>query len=382
MGYCPASIKLIKDLCLLYIMSDELHFTKVITLRKDFLIKIHSHELLTQIKGISDDKSAFEDLWKDIPEISSYSFGGVNGKQFTSLDQYISFDKAFDNALVKHKINNIHKNPLLYLIGFIGEDYQAQSIERNRFNRLKEYTRFILDLQANCWSHFESMTRNSEYQMIHDEATTEYFFAKKILVDSMPLDEIIDYRPNKTPGDLVQYLRVKLYETELYVPNDMMFSIVSDRKLKTFGGEESAQITIPHYLQSEVFKFTIDYILDEHKRYNTDFYKALNKPGLMRGDFTAFYNQYKKHSINYPQSMLRVGKVISDYFSTNKLSKNKSSIAAFLFDYFSLFKVIPLKTDVEYPIDYMELSNFYNRNGITKDTIRYMMKDAVIVGGI
>jgi hypothetical protein len=226
------------------------------------------------------------------------------------------------------------------------------------------------------------MMKNKEYQMIHDEATAEHFFAKKTLLDKLSLEQICEDRPNDTPGDLVQYLRIKIFQTELYVPFDMIFSIISDRNLKGFEGEKIANITIPPYLQSEVFKFTIDYMLDEHKRNNTDFYKALNTPGLSRSDVTKFYNQYKKHNISYTQSMLRIGMVIRDYLLSNKLSKNKSSVAAFLFDYFSLFKVIPLKKIIEFPTDYNQLPNFYNRNGITKDTIRYMMKDAVIVGGI
>lgn len=363
-------------------MSEQLYVSKIITLEKEFLMEIHSHELLAQIHGISNDPEAYKEMWKNTPDISEHSFGGAYGTQFTSVEQYISFNAAFEKVLIKNKIDSAHKNPLLYLISFLGEDYQKQSLDRNEANRLIEYTRFILDLHTNCSSHFEAMMKNNEYQRIYDEYTAEYFFAKKSLLDKMPLEEICEYRPNDNPGDLVQYLRVTVYQTELYVPHDMIFSIISDRNLRGFEGEKIANITIPSYLQSEVFKFTIDYMLDEHKRNNTDFYKALNTPGLSRSDVTKFYNQYKKHNISYTQSMLRVGMVVSEYLLSNKLSKNKSSVAAFLFDYFSLFKVIPLKKMAEFPTDYNELPNFYNRNGVTKDTIRYMMKDAVIVGGI
>jgi hypothetical protein len=363
-------------------MSNQQYLSEVITLKKEFLMKIHAHELLAEIKGIRFDDPDYIEMWKNTPDISEHSFGGAYGTQFTSVEQYVSFNAAFEKVLIKNKIDTAHKNPLLYMISFLGADYQKQSLDRNEANRLIEYTRFILDLQTNCSSHFKTMMKNKEYQRIYDEATTEYFFARKTLLDKLPLEQICEDRPNDTPGDLVQYLRIKIFETELYVPFDMIFSIVSDRNLRGFEGEKIANITIPSYLQSEVFKFTIDYMLDAHKRNNTEFYRALNTPGLSRSDETKFYNQYKKHNISYTQSMLRVGMVVSDYLLSNKLSKNKSSVAAFLFDYFSLFKIIPLKNKVEFPIEYSELPNFYNRNGVTKETIRYMIKDAVIVGGI
>jgi hypothetical protein len=366
----------------MFFMSDQLYVSQIITLKKEFLMKIHAHELLAEIKGINIDNPDYIEMWKNTPEISEHSFGGAYGTQFTSIEQYVSFSAAFEKVLIKNKIDAVHENPLLYIISFLGEDHQKQSLDMNEANRLMEYTRFILDLQTNCSSHFEAMMKNKEYQRIYDEHTAEYFFAKKMLVDKIPLEEICEYRPNDTPGDLVQYLRVRIFQTELYVPRDLNFSVISDRNLRSFEGEAIPNIAIPPYLQSEILKFTIDYMLDEHKRNNTDFYKALNTPGLSRSDVTKFYNQYKKHNISYTQSMLRVGMAVSDYLLANKLSKNKSSVAAFLFDYFSLFKVIPLKNKVEFPIEYSELPNFYNRNGVTKETIRYMMKDAVIVGGI
>lgn len=363
-------------------MSEQLNISKIITLKKEFLMKIHAHELLAEIKGISVDDPDYIEMWKNTPDISEYHFGGAYGTQFASVEQCVSFNTAFEKVLIKNKIDAAHKNPLLYIISFLGKDYQKQSLDRNAANRLIEYTQFILDLQTNCSSHFEAMMKNKEYQRIYDEATAEYFFAKKTLLDKLPLEEICEYRPNDNPGDLVQYLRINIFQTELYVPRDMIFSIISNRNLRDFEGETIGNITIPPYLQSEVFKFTVDYMLAEHKRNDTEFYRELNIPGLTGDDVKKIYSQYKKHNISYTQSMLRIGMVIRDYLITNKLSKNKSSVAAFLFDYFSLFKVIPLKKTVEFPADYNELPNFYNRNRITKDTIRYMMKDAVIVGGI
>jgi hypothetical protein len=363
-------------------MSEQLFVSKRLSLKKEFLMNIHAHELLAQIKGINIDDLGYIEMWKNTPEVSDHRFGGAYGTQFTTVEQYLSFDAAFESVLLKNKIDLAHRNPLLYLISFLGEDYQKQSLERNENNRLIEYTQFILDLQKNCSLHFEAMMKNKEYQMIHDEATTEYFFAKKTLLEKIPIDEIIEYRPNDAPGDLVQYMRVPIFQTELYVPDDMLMGVISDRNLRKFDGEQLNNIVVPAYLQSEVFKFTIDFMLEAHKRNNTKFYKALNTPGITREEIATFYGQYKKHSISYTQSMLRVGLVISDYLISNKLSKNKSSVAAFLFEYFSLFKVLPLKTQVNFPTEYSELPNFYNRNGITKDTIRYMMKDAAIVGGI
>jgi hypothetical protein len=363
-------------------MSEQLYVSQKINLQKDFLMRIHSHELLTQINGLSYDDGIYKKMWENHPNIIEHRFGGLYGTQFLTVDDYLSFSNAFDSALVKHNIAIKYKSNLLYLISLVGEDYQKQSSVKDRLNRLRAYARFILDLHANCSAHFDSMVKNKEYQMIFDEARNEYFFARKTIFESMPLEEIVEYRPNVTPGDTVWYLRIPIYETELYVPDGMLFTIISDRKLKTFEGEAIADLMVPHFFRSEIFKYTVSQMLEEHKKYDTDFYKALSGSGATRSDFTAFYNQYKKHNINFNQSVVRVGKVISDYLIDNKLSKNKSSVSAFLFDYFSLFKLIPLKNEIEFPVDYSEIPKFYNRNGVTKDTIRNMMKDAVIVGGI
>lgn len=164
-------------------------------------MKIHAHELLAEIKGIRVDDPDYIEMWKNTPDISEHSFGGAYGTQFTSVEQYVSFNAAFEKVLIKNKIDSAHKNPLLYMISFLGADYQKQSLDRNEANRLIKYTRFILDLQTNCYSHFEAMMKNKEYQRIYDEYTAEYFFAKKSLLDKMPLEEICEYRPNDNPGD-------------------------------------------------------------------------------------------------------------------------------------------------------------------------------------
>jgi hypothetical protein len=99
-------------------MSEQLNISKIITLKKEFLMKIHAHELLAEIKGISVDDSEYIEMWKNTPEISEHSFGGAYATQFTSVEQYISFNAALEKVLIKNKIDVAHKNPLLYNIVF------------------------------------------------------------------------------------------------------------------------------------------------------------------------------------------------------------------------------------------------------------------------
>ncbi len=351
----------------------------VIKIQRDFLKWIYSHRLVDNI----DRNSAFyQKMMANAPDEEEIPFGGAYGAQFNSADEIRSFILAFNSLLNKHKIPTIHRSPLLYAIIFLGDDYEKQHEKNIQTNRLIEYTRFILDLYQTGKSHFDSMAKNPAYQMIYHEGMKEYFFAKKELFETLTLEQIAEDRPNEKPGDIVQYLRVRIFDSEMYVPNELLFSITSSQTLRAFQGEVIPKIKIPAYLQSELFKFTIRYMLDEHKRNNTKFYQAIFRSGLTSEDFKTLYNQYKKHGVSQPESLLRVGVIVSDYLKLHKLLKNKSDEAAFLFEYFSLFKAMKIKKPVTFPTDYNEMPQFYIRNGINKNTIRLMMKDADKVGEI
>jgi hypothetical protein len=90
----------------------------------------------------------------------------------------------------------------------------------------------------------------------------------------------------------------------------------------------------------------------------------------------------KKNRLSQTDSLTRFGIILTDYLNSNGILKVKRQIAAFLFDYYSLLKVFPLKHKVSFPENYSDLPSFYNRNGITSETVRLMMKSVPKVGEI
>lgn len=343
-----------------------------INLKKDFLKWIHSHKL---IDNIDRDSRYFQTMMSNFVEETPFAFGGAYRKQFKNVEDIKSFITAFNSLLNKFKISFSHRASLLYAIVFLGENYEKQSLDINENNRLIEYTRFILDLFQTGKSHFDSIAKNPDYQMIFDEGTREYFFAKKELFKKFTLEQIVEDRPNEKPDDLVQYLRVSVYESEMYIPYDLMFTITSSKTLKAFLGNVIPNIEVPAFLQSELFKYTINYMLKAHESNNTEFYKMLSEPDLSTEDLKKIYNKFKKHRVSLPEALLRIAIIVSDYITENKLLRNKKQIGDFLFDYFALFKVIPLKKQVNFPTDYSELPLFYIKNGISRDRFRLMFKN-------
>jgi len=261
---------------------------------------------------------------------------------------------------------------------FLGNDVEQQSINNNRHNHLHNYAIFILNLIADSLAHIEAMRKNLNYKEIYDEYTNEIFFARHEVVASMPYDELVEYYPDlKQADDVIKYLRVPFYDYELYVPNDVIISIQSNkgRKLKALAGNQVSNFELPRNVQRETFIFMIKTMLDTHKQYNTEFYQDLIKGENMFTDYKKLITKNKKHSISNVTSLARVGILVTDYLIKHKLYTSKRSIAAFLFEYFALFKAIIMKRPIQVPDDYSELIPFYIKNGVSAETIRNMMKD-------
>jgi hypothetical protein len=361
-------------------MSHTENLSQEITVTKQFLMRTYVHPLLAPMPGVTVEDDFYLDMWKNQPEVQKHTFVGLYRRQFETVEQLSSFNEALSVVLAKHKISDIHKDELLYLVRFYGSDIEAQSLRNNQHNRLIEYTRFILDILKNSEKHIRAHTKDKNYKIVHDVDCQEYFFAKRSLFDKYSLQEIVECRPNHNPGDIVAYMRFKIGLTELYVPNDLAFNLNGGHQLRNFDGEAVDLFSVPRYLQSELFKYTFEYMIDEHRRANTPFYNLIAKVPLTNDDYKKLYHQYKRNRLSETDSLTRFGMILTDYLSFNNILKVKRKISAFLFDYFSLLKVFPLKRKASVPNDYLELPNFYNRQGYTNETIRLLMKDAPKVG--
>jgi hypothetical protein len=232
--------------------SEQQYYTINLTLSREFLKWTHTHRLL-------DGAGLFQDeLWGNRPDHEQFAFGGKYGTQFKTVDEISSFISAFDDLLARKGIDSKHKHNLWYLISFLKKDSEQQRTKNNRYNHLHDYAKFILDLITNSLSHFQTMEKNSAYGKVYDEVTNEVFFAKTKLIESMPMEELWEYIPDEDHAeDVVKYLRIDLYDDELYVPYDLIINIKSERKLKNLLGETIEHIALPVNLRYEVFTYML-----------------------------------------------------------------------------------------------------------------------------
>lgn len=354
-----------------FIQPEEQYYSINITLTREFLEWTHTHRLL-------DGEGTFQDeLWANKPPKQQFRFGGKGGNQFKTIEEISSFYRAFDELLERNGVDIKHKQSLLYLIMFLGNDIEQQSIEHNLHNHLHDYAKFLLDLIADSLAHIENMRKNPNYQEIYDEYTNEIFFAKTEVVEAMPYEELLEHLPNpKQADDVVKYLRVKFYEDELYIPEDIVINVQSSRgrMVKSLSGQKVSSLEVPPNLKYEMFTYMVGKMLDEHKKHNTSFYQEMIKDSML-SDFKSILDKNKKHTISNVTSLARVGVLVSDYLIKHKIYTSKRRIAMFLFEYFALFKAIKIKRPAQLPDEYSELIPFYIMNRVNGETIRNMMKD-------
>jgi len=375
MGNCPAFFTLVPSNYSAYMSVTQYH-THPLSVSKEFLIKTYSHALLNGISGVTEDHPFYLDMWKNTPDPSIELFGGTYGVQFPNKESFESFDKAFDNVLSKFNIGVEHKNHLQYFISFYDKDEERMSLNDNDHNRLIEYVKFILDIHQNSVLHFNRYQKNDSYQLIHDEGPNDYFFAKKTLFEKYSFEDIVECRPNDEPGDTISYMRFYIGITELYVPYDLIFNLTSKEGLRSFDGSVIEAINIPPYLQSELFKFTLNYMVEAHQKANSAFYQAISTKSLSDHDFSLLYYKYKRKKPRANDSIMKLGTLITDYLLEKGVMKTKRSIANFLFNYFALFKLLRFKGQTTFPEDYAEIVSFYVSHKITPETVRLLMKDA------
>lgn len=354
-------------------MQNDQHYSFNIKLSQDFLKKTHAHPIIAEM----DFGGFYDEMWKNIEESVPFNFGGKYTTQFISAEEIKDFSMAFDRLLERKSISEAYKPSLLYFILFLGQDFEKQSIDRNKQNRLKDYANFLSDLFINGIYHFQQMSKKKDYTMVHDPYTQEYFFAKKHLVESMDPEDLFEFVPDeKDKADIIKYLRVTIGTQEMYVPEEIIPAIIGTSSLKSIHGETMNSLNFPRQFKYELFNYTVKTMMDEHKTENTEFYRVFAAPELDMKTLKSIYKAYQKDKLSNVIALTRIGLVISDFLTENKLLKSKTAIADFLWEYFALFKAYEYPKLPTPPKEYSELPNFYMQNRITKESIRLMMKGA------
>lgn len=355
-------------------MSEPHHYTFTLQIPKQAFIRIHSHRFADNLEGASQEM--LDQLFEKLPDPVSHPFGGRWGTQFKTPDDVASFLNTCKVVFDKWKIDSKHLHPLLYIFCFLEEDDEQQSHDMNRFNRLLDSSRFLLDFIVGCSAHVKMMANNETYAQVYDQYTDERFFAKKELVETMDHEDLIVYcPPEDRANDIVKYIKISFEDRYVSVPHDMIVNISSDRVLRNFEGAVVPKIDLPPRFVRETLNFIIGEMVKDHKENDTEFYRELTSGTPDEYKLKKIYKQYRKRALSYNRALTKVAIMISDYLKENKLLSTKADISKFLFEFFALLQVLRLKNNETLPSDYSQLIPFYAKRGVSGETIRLMMRD-------
>lgn len=337
-----------------------------IKLSKEFMMKVHAHPLLSEIKGLSFNDPLFQSMWKSKPEIIEFNFGGWNRNQFKGPADAEDFRSAFQNLLKRSNIDSGHEGPLLYISAFQYLDPEKQSIKNNSFNYYQASGGFLLDLYIKGIEHFQKIENDPEYFKI-DEDPDEIFFS---LLDPQEYPDLDDHY---SPG-AITYQSFKIGKSIIRIPDTYQLSISNSIDKKS-----NHIVDIPATFTRGILDKVISNMIREHEETNTDYHEIFNEEYHNLNQLKTISKQ-KKKSVSEDVTLIKIGSVIQDYLKSNYNAITKSAIADFLWEYFSLLKAYKLKNNPVPPLDYSELTSFYISHKITKLSIKYKFKDISITG--
>jgi hypothetical protein len=192
----------------------------------------------------------------------------------------------------------------------------------------------------------------------------------------MELNDLIEYFPEeKNREDVIRYLRISIGHHEIYVPKEMIPKIVSSSTLKSMDGEVIPSLDFPPQFKYQLLKYTVEIMMKEHEKAQTALFKLFQAANLDVRALKGLYKSYKKHKLSNVQALARIGVVVTDYLKVNRLLKSKTEIADFLWEYFALFKAYDVQKPKSPLLGYSELPSFYNKNRVTAEYVRALMKE-------
>jgi hypothetical protein len=343
-----------------------MNYSIPIKLSKDFMMKVHAHPLLAEIKGSSVDDPFYQSTWKKKPETIQFNFGGWNRNQFKGPADAEDFRSAFQNLLKRSNIDSGHEEPLLYISAFQYLDPEKQSIKNNSFNYYQASGGFLLDLYIKGIEHFQKMENDPEYFKI-DENPDEIFFS---LLDPQEYPDLDDHY---SPG-AITYQSFKIGKSIIRIPDTYQLSISNSIDKKS-----NHIVDIPATFTRGILDKVISNMIREHEEKNTDYLEVFNEEFHNLNQLKTISKQ-KKKSVSEDVTVVKIGNVVHDYLKSNYIAITKSAISDFLWEYFALLKAYKVKNNPVPPSDYSELTAFYRSHKITKESIRLKFKNISIEG--
>jgi hypothetical protein len=332
-----------------------------IKLSKEFMMKVHAHPLVAEIEGLSFDDPFYQSMWQNQPQTIKHNFSGLNYEQFQSGEEIVDFLQVFSQVLTRHKIDSSHRNNLLYLIEFYNQEQSKGHLKDLENNYLQQTGEFLIKLFLYGYRHFAQMKKAEGYFEAIDLRNGRTIFFTKSATESKNVDDYYD-------GTTVKYHEFTFGSKMLRVPY-MNVSLNSD----------TDHFQLPDVIKYEAEKLLIENIINEHKEQESEYYKFLSDYGddvhrILIKDFNT------RPSFSIDTTIVKVGTLVQDYLHSFYPRLTKVDLAGVLWEYFALFKVYKIKSDITPPSNYSELSNFYKNQKIDKQMVRNKFKDAPIKG--
>lgn len=333
-------------------------------LPKTFLMKVHTHPLITDFEGESATNPDYQDLWEAHPDMIDFHFGGVNNDQFKNAEQAKDFLNEFKALVDKSQLVG-HQAQLLYIMAFQYMDIERQSIKNNKVNSLNASGQFLLNLYINGLEHVAKMNLNKNYFPVTDTLHNRRFFSEKD--PAVYKDAEVHY----TAG-MVQYIQLRIGKSVILIPDDINFATVNTV-------DKAVIDHLPVQYRYEAIRHTILQIIQDHIDANSEYYQLFMEGSDDTRRLRTFYTQ-NSNILNDDATLVRIGRVLQDYLHHICPTMTKTSMAEFLWEYFCLFKFHKINRTALAPDDYSQLKQFYKEHQVNKATIRDKFKGYVITG--
>jgi hypothetical protein len=343
-----------------------MNYSIPIKFSKQFMMKLHAHPLVADVRGSSFDDPSYQAMWVKQPDTVDFNFSGWNRNQFKNSLEAKGFNQSFKDLLERSNIDLNHLGPLLYISTFQYQDFEKQSLVNNNFNCYRDSGTFLLDLYIKGSEHFEKMLKDSKYHTIYDEQTDEIFFS---LLDPAMYDDLDDHYSTGA----VLYQSFKIGKSVIRIPDSYHLSLFDREK------NRAPVADIPPTFTRGILDAAITKLIKDHEEQETEYFQIFNEESHNLNQLKTITKQ-KKKLVSGDVTIVKIGSVIQDYLSANYVAMPKARITDFLWEYFALLKAYDVKADDVPPTEYSELTSFYREHKITKESIRLKFKSVDITG--
>jgi len=364
--------------CLIIMENTEQYLAINLNLDVDFLRFVHTHKALSQVFKNQGDWHEYI-LNSKSGEIK-IQFAGCPTNRFLTSNAFQSYMNAFIDLLNRYIkpdcISTKVINELLYIITVCDDEvFQIDNSARNnKENDLKALAKLWIDLS------------NIEVTDLKPESERIYY------IDNQPYLVTNDIRTKRKKNgytyDAYDCIKIRVNEKlNLLFPKDLNISLTKPGAKLDSKGRSVNLVTIPPQLNEPIVRLITEYILNQHKEAQTDFYKAIEEGKVDDEYLDTFVVARNVYSVSLPYALFRISQILISYLNSNGLLIDSNVLHKFLFEYFAINKVWkPERREqglretkiimLPFPEKYEDLVAFYTDEvGIDEKHIYILLRD-------